>query len=87
MFLDWDEDQSTGVQASGGETEDAAETRCRCWKSKNPHRKVKDILPGPATSVDGIFHHHYVNCVSDAVLEQVPVTAVTKVTSVKWQWP
>lgn len=35
VFPDWDEDQSSGVQAPGGETEDAAETRCRCWESKN----------------------------------------------------
>lgn len=41
VFSDWDEDQSAGVQAPGRETEDAAETWCRCWEGKNEKKKKK----------------------------------------------
>lgn len=41
FFLDWCEVESSGGQAPGGETEDAAETRCGYRKSENQNSSVE----------------------------------------------
>lgn len=39
VFSDGDEAQSVGGEAPGGETENAAETWCRCWKGKDENNE------------------------------------------------